>query len=360
MPQLRRTPLYSAHQQLGARLIDFHGWELPVQYRGIVAEHLAVRSAAGLFDVSHMGEFWVEGANAFEALQGLLTNDLQRLAVGGVQYTFLCNEQGGVIDDLTVFRVQEDRYLLCVNAANTQADWAWMRQRLPAAVAARDASKETALMALQGPRAAAALQPLVPLDLRAVKRFRCAETAVAGKSALVSRTGYTGEDGFEIFVNAADAEPVFTRLLDAPAEPCGLGARDTLRSEAGYPLHGQDLDVDTSPVEAGLERFVALGKGPFVGREALARQLERGAPRRRIGLRLRARSVARPGYRILYNGREVGRVSSGTFSPSLKIPIAMGYVETDAASRAATVQVEIRGRLEEAQVCSFPFYPPPG
>ena len=221
MSTLRRTPLHAAHEKLGARIIDFHGWQLPVQYSGIVAEHLAVRNSAGLFDVSHMGEFWIEGEDACEALQRLLTNDLAGVEIGRVQYTFLCNEEGGTIDDLTVLRTAETSYLLCVNASNTTVDWEWIRTRLPSGVTSRDSSEETALVALQGPRAEATLLPLVSTDLKSLRRFRCMETRVAGIPTLLSRTGYTGEDGFELFVRADSVLPVWDALVETGVHPCG-------------------------------------------------------------------------------------------------------------------------------------------
>ncbi|MBI3092329.1 MAG: glycine cleavage system aminomethyltransferase GcvT [Candidatus Tectomicrobia bacterium] len=355
----RRTPLHAAQQQCHARFMDFHGWELPVQYRGIIAEHLAVRSDAGLFDVSHMGELWVEGAGAAAALQGLLTNDLGRLQVGGVQYTLLCNEAGGTIDDLTVLRPADSAYLLCVNAANTAVDWAWLREHLPEGVAARDASEETALLALQGPRAEALLQPLVAADLTRLRRFHCLETGALGIATLLSRTGYTGEDGFELFLPADSAVLVWDALLETGVRPCGLGARDTLRIEAGFPLHGHELDPRTSPIEAGLKRFVSFDCGPFIGRAALARQAAEGAPRRRIGLRLASRAVARTGYAILRQGLPVGQVTSGAFSPTLQSSIAMGYVESRVAAAGNELAVEIRGKPILAQARPLPFYHAP-
>ena len=363
MSRVKRTPLYDTHRELGARMVDFGGFAMPVQYRGILVEHQAVRSAAGVFDLSHMGEFELRGAGALATLERALTNSAARLVDGQAQYTILCADDGGTIDDLIVYRRTADHYMLCVNAANIESD----RERIGAlcipGAELRDTSGETALIALQGPRAAAILSKLTPIPLDSLGRFRISEGEVAGMNGLLARTGYTGEDGFEIFVQAESGVRLFAAILEAGAadgiEPCGLGARDTLRMEAGLPLYGHELDRDTTPLEAGLGPFVKFGHD-FAGEKALAAQRDRGLGKRLIGLRTDdGKNIARQGYPIFNADDCIGAVTSGTFAPTFARPLAMGYVTTSSGIEATAgkpVTIEIRGRRLNASVVPLPFY----
>ncbi len=356
---LARTPLYDEHRALGAKLVEFGGWEMPVSYRGIIEEHKAVRTAAGLFDVSHMGEIEVLGPHAAATCQRLTTNDVRKLANGHVQYTLLCREDGGVVDDVTLYRVNDQRYFFCVNASNIAKDLAWIQEHAGDATIV-DRSEATALIALQGPAARRILQMLSPLPLDRVKSFRFARSEVAGLPALVSRTGYTGEDGFELFVDAPRAVTLWTALMaagrDAGLEPIGLGARDTLRLEAALPLYGHELDDSTSPLAAGLGRWVKLDGEDFIGRGALLHEQEHGAPRKLVGLALRGPGIARQGYPVTFEGAQVGVVTSGTHSPTLGSAVALGFVAAALATPGATLAVDIRGRAVPVEVIPTPFY----
>jgi aminomethyltransferase len=356
----RRTVLFDAHRQLGGRIVEFAGWDMPVSYSGPLDEHRAVRTRCGLFDVSHMGEIELRGPGAAALCQELMVNDVGRLGDGDGQYSVLCNEQGGVLDDIVVFRLARDRYLLVVNAANTAADLAWIAARTPANVTLEDRSEETALLALQGPEAARALAALTSLDLTALRRFTVREASVAGVEGLVSRTGYTGEDGFELFVPASEARSVWDAVLAAVRQrdglPCGLAARDTLRLEAGLPLCGTDMDTGTTPIEAGLGWVVKLQKGAFVGRDVLARQAADGSPRRLVGLQVDEPGIPRHGHAVFRNGDRIGTVTSGSKSPTLGTFIGMAYVDSASAGRATAVAVEIRDRRLPAHVVDRPFY----
>ena len=355
----RRTTLIELHRRLGARMIVFGGFEMPVSYAGIIDEHLAVRSRAGIFDLGHMGEFELAGAAALELLERAMTNSAARLKVGRAQYTLMCTPQGGTIDDLIVYRLDDARYMLCVNASNIAADREWLLELGAKAAGFRDLSEETALVAVQGPQACAILQRLSGAQLAAMRRFAVVEAEVAGLRCVVARTGYTGEDGFELFTAAAAAEKLFNAILEAGTPqgimPCGLGARDTLRMEAGLPLYGHELDRATSPLETGLDTFVKLGRD-FVGAAALGAQQRDGLKRRLVGIRTEdGRSVARQGYKLFVGHREVGVMTSGTFAPSFNRPLGMAYLDT-AAGQAASVEVEIRNRRVTATVTGLPFY----
>jgi len=357
---LHESPLHLAHQALGARMVPFAGWEMPLLYQGIAEEHRAVRERCALFDVSHMGEIEVRGPRAEAVCQRLTVNDVGRLRVGDGQYTFLCNERGGVLDDLIVFRLGPERYLLVVNAANTEADLVWIRGRASEGAEVLDRSPDFALLALQGPEAEPALRALTPLDLPALRPFTAIEAPVAGVRVLVSRTGYTGEDGFELMAATTDASAVWVAVLEATRRrgglPAGLGARDTLRLEAGLPLCGTDMSAETTPLEAGLGWVVKLRKGDFVGREALAEQAARGLTRRLVGIQLEEPGIPRHGYRVWRNETPIGQVTSGTKSPTLGSFIGLAYVATDAAAPGTAVAVEIRGRRLPARVVHRPFY----
>lgn len=356
----RRTPLYDVHRALGARCVDFAGWEMPVSYAGAAEEHRAVRERCGLFDVSHMGEIEVTGATAAGLCQRLTTNDVSRLADGGAQYTVLCNERGGVIDDLIVYRLGAERYLCIVNASNAETDHRWFAGHAAAGATVVDRSDDTALLALQGPLAERVLQPLVSRDLSTLRRFAALECEVASIPALVARTGYTGEDGFEVMIAARDAVHVWNALhVAATAQggmAAGLAARDTLRLEAGLPLHGSDMDAETTPLEAGLGWIVKLDKGDFVGREALAAQKRQGVPRRLVGLEMDEASVPRHGYPVWNRDAVVGTVTSGARGPTIGRFVGMAYVTPPSAVPGTAVAVEIRGRHVPARVVRLPFY----
>jgi aminomethyltransferase len=357
----RKTPLYDEHVRLGAKLVPFGGFAMPVQYpTGIRAEHEAVRTAAGLFDVSHMGEFRVEGPGALELVSGITTNDPSRLSIGQAQYSAMCIEDGGIQDDLVVYRLGEDLFRLVVNAANLAADWAHVVEHAGEADAElTDESEEIALLALQGPAAPEILQPLASEALDPIGFYHFVEGRVDDVPAVISRTGYTGEDGFELYVAASDAGRVWRRLLQAGESvglvPAGLGARDTLRLEMGYALYGNDIDRKTTPLEAGLGWLVKLDKGPFVGREALRRQKEEGIRRRLRGFRLTERGFPRAGYPVRFAGSEVGPVRSGTVSPTLGYGIGTAYLPADAAP-GDEVAVVIRDEEVPGTVESMPFY----
>jgi aminomethyltransferase len=356
----QRTALYDAHRGLGARLIPFAGWEMPLSYTGVTEEHRAVRTHCGLFDVSHMGEVELRGAGAAALCQRLTVNDVGRLKIGDAQYSVLCNERGGVIDDLIVYRLREARYLLIVNASNTTRDLDWIRSHAGPDVEVVDRSAEFVLLALQGPEAEVALRTLTALDLPALRPFTFLEGAVTGVPAVVSRTGYTGEDGFEILAATGDGPALWEALLAAVRRrdglPVGLGARDTLRLEAGLPLCGSDMDETTTPLEAGLGWVVKLGKGEFVGRERLLAQQRDGVARRLTGLQLDEPGVPRHGYDVYRDDVQVGTVTSGARSPTLDVSIALAYLDAAATTRGTALGVEIRGRKLPAHVVDRPFY----
>ncbi|WP_242344825.1 glycine cleavage system aminomethyltransferase GcvT [Anaeromyxobacter terrae] len=355
----QRTPLFDTHVRSGARMVDFAGWEMPVQYAGILEEHDAVRTRVGLFDVSHMGEVVFRGPRALESLNRLFTNDLSKVADGQAQYGCLCRESGGIVDDVVVYRRAADDLLVCVNAGNRQKDFEWLSSHAGAADV-KNESDEWAQLALQGPLAAQLLQRLTPLDLSPIRSYRFAQGDVAGVPCLVARTGYTGEDGFELFCPPAAAPRLWDALIDAGEaegiQPCGLGARDSLRLEMAYRLYGSDMDDGTTPLEAGLGWVVKLDKGEFIGRDALVRQKEQGLARKLVGFVLTEAGIARHGYPVVQDGRKVGEVTSGTKSPSLKTSIGLAYVPPALAAEGSTFAVEIRGRAAAAKVVKTPFY----
>jgi aminomethyltransferase len=359
---LRRTSLYEAHCALGARIVEFSGWEMPVQYTGIVEEHRAVRSRAGLFDVSHMGEFSVTGMGALDFLQWLVPNNVGRLAIHQGLYTQLCRPEGGTIDDLIVYRMGKQDYLLIVNAGTMEKDWAWVNQQAQGRndVALRNVSFETALIAFQGPLAAEILQGMTSTDLSAIEYYHCAPGEIAGIPCTISRTGYTGEDGFELFHAWQDAPRLWQALLEQgrPANvlPAGLGARDTLRLEAGYCLYGHELTEEINPLEAGLGWTIKFDAGDFIGRNALLRVKERGLARRLIGIEMLERGVARAGYALYADGVPVGALTSGTFGPTVNKNIGMGYVDLAHATPGTRLEVDVHGRRLVAEVVKLPFY----
>ncbi len=355
MPE--RTPLYERHRALGGRLVDFAGWEMPQQYSSVREEHAAVRQAAGLFDVSHMGRVSFEGAGAAEFLQHLVTNDLSAVGPGHAQYNLICNLDGGVLDDLVVSRLPDGSWSAVVNASNRGKDVAWMQKHAGAGVEVVDRSPETALLALQGPRAESILGSLTSdLDLAAIPYFGVAQGQVAGAAATVSRTGYTGEDGFELYLPAQQAVAVWDALLAAGATPAGLAARDVCRLEAGLRLYGNDMDEETNPYQAGLGWTVKLDKGDFIGREALARVREAGPDRVLVGLRCGERTIPRHGAGVSRDGASIGVVTSGTHSFFLGGGIGMASVQAGAAPAGTQVEIESRGVAGAAEVVKLPFY----
>jgi aminomethyltransferase len=364
-PSLKRTPLFAEHVALGGRMVEFGGWEMPVQYSGIVDEHRAVRTTAGLFDVSHMGEFAVEGPGALDFLQSLVPNNVAKLAENQALYSQICRENGGTIDDLLIYHLGPDRYMVVVNAGTMEKDWGWFSQHAAgkADLMLANRSAETALIALQGPRALAILAPLTGAPLDDIVYYHCTPGTVAGIDCIISRTGYTGEDGFELYTSSENAVALWRKLLAAGKEhgllPAGLGARDTLRLEAGYCLYGHELDETTNPLEAGLGWTVKLNKGDFIGHDALAAIKAQGLKRKLMGIEMIERGVPRGGYAIFDNDRQIGALTSGAPSPALGKNIGMGYVEIADAVPGKAVQVDIRGKPTAAQIAALPFYKRP-
>ena len=356
---LLRTPLYDAHRAAGARLVEFAGWEMPVQYEGILAEHAMVRQRAGLFDVSHMGQVEVRGAGALACLQWMTANDVALLDDGRAQYNLLLLADGGVVDDVIIYRYAAERFLVCVNASNRGADLDFMREHRGAAEIV-DRSDELALLALQGPRATALMAQLSGADLAGVPSFAFVELAVAGHACTLARTGYTGEDGWEVYCPATAARAIWDAILGGGAAqgvgPVGLGARDTLRLEAALPLYGHELDRDTSPYEARLGWVVRLGKGDFIAAAALRRQKDAGPRRKLVGIAVPKGGIPRQGYPLVQEGERVGVVTSGTHSPTLGKGIALGYVEPQFSRVGTDLAVKIRGRAVAGQVVPLPFY----
>lgn len=354
----RQTPLNAAHKKLGARMVDFAGWEMPVQYSSVIGEHEAVRNAAGLFDVSHMGEIEFRGKGALAAANSLITNDLAKAQDGQALYAGLLNEQGGFVDDVVAYRFSPERIFICVNASNREKDFAWMKAH-SSAVTPVDVSDSWAQLALQGPKAAQILQRLTKVDLKPIANYRFTTGQVAGVECIISRTGYTGEDGFELYCPPAGAELVWNSLLETGRAdgllPAGLGARDSLRTEMKFALYGNDIDAEHTPLEAALGWIVKWDKGEFVGLSALQQQKAAGVPRKLVGFELTESGIPRPHYPILKDGKPVGVVTSGTMGPSVKKPIGIGYVPTALSAEGSTFHVEIRGRQVAAKVVKTPF-----
>jgi glycine cleavage system T protein (aminomethyltransferase) len=356
---MKQTPLYGRHKALGAKVIDFGGWAMPVQYSGILDEHKTVREAAGIFDVSHMGEVWFRGPRAAEAVQRLVTNDVGKLADGSAMYTCACRPSGGIVDDLIVYRQASDSFLIVVNASNVDKDYGWFVEQAGSLCDIVNRSDEFALLAVQGPRAVALVQSLADAPVAELKSFHWRPATVAGVAAQVARTGYTGEDGFEIFCASADAEKLWDALLDGGKpfglKPIGLGARDTLRLEAKLSLYGNDIDEEHTPHEAGLS-WVVKGKG-FIGEEALARQKAEGLTRKLVGFVMKERGTARHGYPIVDDQcAPVGIVTSGSVGPTVGVNIGMGYVPVALAQAGTRLQIDCRGKTAAAEVVNGPFY----
>jgi aminomethyltransferase len=359
---LKRTPLNARHRASGAKMVPFSGWDMPVEYSGIVDEHTAVRTRAGIFDVSHMGEIEIAGKDALGAVQRISSNDASKLHVGQAQYSGLLTPQGTFVDDLLVYRLGPAHFLLVVNAGNIARDYAWIAERINGLgdAVAVDASSRYALIALQGPAAAGILQPLTGVDLSGMKYYWFGHGEVASVRATISRTGYTGEDGFEIFVPPQSADRVWLALLDAGKSaglvPCGLGARDTLRLEAGMRLHGSDIDETTSALEADLGWIVGWSKDDFVGAAALREQRTNGVTRKIVGFEMLDRGIARHGYDACVGGVKAGIVTSGTQTPHLKKAIGMAYLPIGHTAAGTEFDIDIRGRRTRARVVPMPFY----
>ncbi|MCM3080248.1 glycine cleavage system aminomethyltransferase GcvT [Brevibacillus invocatus] len=365
MSDLKRTPLFASYTKYGGKTIDFGGWELPVQFSSITQEHEAVRTKAGLFDVSHMGEVEVRGDKALDYLQYMTTNDVSKLAVGQAQYSVLCYPDGGTVDDLLVYKYADDHYLLVINAGNIDKDVAWMQEHLMEGVTLQNISQETAQLAIQGPLAESILQKLTETDLSQIGFFRFErDVLVDGVPALVSRSGYTGEDGFEIYMPADKVAQLWDRLLEVGKEdgllPCGLGARDTLRFEAKLPLYGQELSQGITPIEAGIGFAVKVDKAvPFIGQEVLKAQKENGPARKLVGIEMIDRGIPRSHYPVFSGDEQIGEVTTGTQSPTLKKNVGLALVKSEYAALGTSLDVEIRGKRLKAEVVPAPFYKRP-
>ncbi len=361
-PSPKRTALYGVHTALGAKMVEFGGYLMPVQYRGIIEEHQKVRSALGLFDVSHMGEFELRGTGALAFLQRMTINDVSKLEVGQAQYSAMCYPGGGIVDDLIVYRLP-DRYLTVVNASNLQKDWDWLAQHAEANVDMRDVSEATGLLAVQGRHAEATLQKLTRMNLQEIKYYWFAQAELAAVPALISRNGYTGEDGFEVGFPAEHSQRLWEAIMAAGAEfgiePAGLGARDTLRLEMKFCLYGNDIDQTTNPIEAGLGWITKLDKGDFIGKAPMAQTKTAGPQRKLVGFELEGKNIARHGFAILKEGENLGQVTSGTFSPSLQKSIGMGYVAAPRSAVGTEIQIDVRGRMVNARLVKTPFYQRP-
>ncbi len=355
---MKKTALNQLHHDLGAKMIDFGGWEMPVQYTGIIEEHQAVRNNCGLFDVSHMGEIEITGSGAKNYVNRLVTNQVD-VEAGRVIYTPMCYDNGGIIDDLLVYRIDVDHYLLVVNASNKEKDFEWVSEQAPEDVNVKDLSEQFGLLALQGPKSEKVLNSLVDFDLSEIKPFRLVKDKVNGFEMIISRTGYTGEDGFELYLNPEDAEKTWDSIMEAGAEydimPAGLGCRNTLRLEAALCLYGNDINEDTNPLEAGLSWTVEFDKDDFYGKDALIEIKDASIERKLVGFILKDRGIARHGYDIEVNGNKVGFVTSGSFSPTLDENIGLGYLQEEFVEIGKEITIMIRNREVKAKVVELPF-----
>ncbi|MFC0014801.1 MULTISPECIES: glycine cleavage system aminomethyltransferase GcvT [Allobacillus] len=364
MSELKQTPLYPVYKEYGGKTIDFGGWALPVQFAGIKEEHHTTREKAGLFDVSHMGEIAVKGENSESFLQKMVTNNVSKIKIGQAQYTFMCNERGGVIDDFLIYKLDENDYLLVVNAANTEKDFNWLKQHQTDGVEVENVSSEYAQLALQGPKAEQILQKLTDSNLKEIKFFRFDDSVefygIEGK-AIVSRTGYTGEDGFEIYLQSSSVAGLWKAILEAGEEegiqPVGLGARDTLRFEAGLALYGQDLSEEITPIEAGLGFAVKIDKeADFIGKEALTEQKTNGASRKLVGFEMLDKGIPRHGYEVLKNENVIGHVTSGTQSPTLGKNLGTALIPSELANEGEEIDIQVRKKTLKAKIIPTPFY----
>ncbi|MCY8518110.1 glycine cleavage system aminomethyltransferase GcvT [Bacillus atrophaeus] len=359
---LKRTPLYDVYKEYGGKTIDFGGWELPVQFSSIKKEHEAVRTKAGLFDVSHMGEVELTGKDSLSFLQKLMTNDVSKLEPGCAQYTAMCYPDGGTVDDLLIYQKADSHYLLVINASNIEKDVNWLKEHAEGDVHIENLSDQLSLLAVQGPEAEAVMKKLTACDVSALKPFTFLNDAeIGGRKALISRTGYTGEDGFELYCRNEDAVSLWKQIIEAGEDqgliPCGLGARDTLRFEAKLPLYGQELTKDITPIEAGIGFAVKHKKdSDFYGKSVLSEQKENGADRKLVGLEMIEKGIPRHGYAVMQNGIPVGTVTTGTQSPTLKKNVGLALMKREASEIGSIVEVEIRNKLVKAQVVKTPFY----
>ncbi|GGK03201.1 aminomethyltransferase [Lentibacillus kapialis] len=364
MSELKQTPLFPEYEKWGGKTVNFGGWDLPVQFGGIKHEHQITRSKAGLFDVSHMGEIMVQGSESLDYLQEIVTNDVSKLTPKRAQYTFMCYEDGGTVDDFIIYMLDTDKYLLVVNAANTEKDLEWLKDHNDKGVLIENVSPYYVQLALQGPKAEAILQRLTDTDLSQIKFFRFENPVYfhgAEAGAIVSRTGYTGEDGFEIYIDADQGRELWNRIMEAGnddgLEPIGLGARDTLRFEANLPLYGQELSETISPIEAGMKFAVKVNKGQaFIGKDALKRQIDNGPPRKLVGIEMIDKGIPRTNYQVFAGDKEVGYVTTGTQSPTLNKNIGLALVKTDFAAEGTELFIQVRKRKLKAVVVKTPFY----
>lgn len=364
MNTLKKTPLHAEHLKLKARMVDFGGWHMPVQYSTVIDEHKAVRTAVGLFDVSHMGEINVHGRGALEFLQKMVTNDISKMSVGQAQYSALCYDNGTLVDDIIVYRRGADSFFICVNASNVDKDFAWFKEHCPAqGVILENLSDEYGQIAIQGPKARELLQDVVDIKVDGIKYYHFSEGKVFGIPSIIARTGYTGELGYELYVPASAAAKVWERVLEAGQKygikPCGLGARDTLRLEVAYLLYGNDMDNTTTALECGLGWVTKFDKGDFIGRSVLADQKEKGVNRKLVGIELIDKAIGRQGHEIFSEaegGEKLGVVTSGTVGPSIEKNIALGYVDTKHADLGNKVYIDVRGTRKLAQIVKRPFY----
>jgi len=356
---IKKTPLNNKHKNLGAKMIDFGGWEMPVHYSSIIKEHKAVRQSAGLFDVSHMGEVKVSGKDALANLQKILSNNIEKLNIGQATYTVMCNSDGGIKDDFLVYRIAEKEYLLIVNASNIEKDYNWIKENLKGEVSAENLSEDYGLLALQGPKSEEILEKITDIDLSNIKYFRFADDKVGGIKTLISRTGYTGEKGFELYCDSDDVEDLWNAIVDVgddfKLKPAGLGARNTLRLEKKLCLYGNDIDENTNPLEAGLGFAVDLDKDDFIGKEKILEVKNKGIDKKLIGFKLVGRGIPRHGYDITKDEKKIGRVTSGSFSPSLDENIGLGYVNVEEAEIGNEIDIMIRNRKVKAKIVKTPF-----
>ena len=357
---MKKTALNSIHKELGAKMVEFAGWEMPVQYEGVRQEHLAVRSSCGLFDVSHMGELEVRGRDAIEYCQWVTTNNVKKVQDNQAQYTLLCNKEGGVVDDVIIYKFSDEYFLFCVNASNSDKDFAWIKkEESKFDVEVTDVSAEYSQIAVQGPDSITILGRAIEADLNVIKKFRFEVINWNGLDIIVARTGYTGEEGFEVFLPWDGAPLLWTKLMEAGADlgvkPCGLGARDTLRIEMGYSLYGHEIDEHINPLEAGLSRYIKLDVDDFIGKDSLAKSIDKGLSNTLAGFELLDRGIPRQGYGIFKKGTFLGNVTSGTLSPSLEKSIGLGYL-SNKVEHDDIIQIQIRDTLRDAKIVSIPFY----
>ena len=356
---MKRTPLYQQHADLGGKLVQFAGWEMPIQFEGILAEVKNVRSYTGMFDVSHMGRLEISGTDSPDLLDKISTSHISNMSIGRARYTLICNDAGGIIDDTIIYRTNENTFLMIPNASNEGSVIIWLNQcidDLGVDVQLNRLTDATVMIAVQGPQSTRMLQSICSSDLSQIRQFHSIESNISGNAVKIATTGYTGENGYEIISDTVHGPEIWSTLIDMGVTPCGLGARDVLKIEAGLLLHGSDMDAKTTPLEAGLNRFVSFDKSDFFGLSALRSQKASGIKKILIGFQLEDKGIPRHGYNIIYNGNVVGEVTSGTYSPSLDTGIGLGYVPINVFERHHNLQIDIRGRMAKARIVSLPFY----